>query len=55
MPMDRASSTHDSNSPAARLALTPVTATARSPSANRAAFASTELSNPPENAAAQLP
>ena len=44
-----------SNSPTARLALWPVTATARSPRANWAALASTVLSNPPENATAQLP
>jgi hypothetical protein len=55
MPIWRASAIDSSNSPAARLALLAVTATARSPSASCAALASTVLSSPPENATAQLP
>ena len=43
-----------SNSPSARLGLTPVTATARSPNAKAAALATTELSTPAEKATAQL-
>src|SRR5947209_3840595 len=54
MPISAASRLASSNSPAGKLLLTPVTATARSPSANCAALATTLLSTPAENATAQL-
>ncbi len=53
MPISSASRRASSNSPAARLALVPVTATARSPSASCAALATTVLSTPAEKATAQ--
>src|SRR5688500_7264120 len=55
MPIRRATSRAWSNSPSARLALTPVTASARSLNAKYATSATTALSTPAAKATAQLP